>query len=158
MNLENADRSAQVGGADIGSGSKASSGNITNNVVPEESTPTAVPAITPNARSSEQILDRYFEQETKVEQQLSQLLTRMDEMDARLATLDDIDTRLTALENNTTTSAPSNEQIQQLTNKIGQLEQGYNQLKQQRAAAPVIAQNNVNQTNATAAAGITLKP
>ncbi|MFI4954812.1 MAG: hypothetical protein ACHP9Y_02755 [Gammaproteobacteria bacterium] len=110
---------------------------------------------------SEQILDRYFAQESKVEQQLSELLGKMDDIEARLATIDDLDKRLTALENNKNVGTQNNDQLQQLVKRIGQLEQNMNQMRQQvRKPAPAAPAGTNNQPGASAsanAAGISVE-
>lgn len=111
--------------------------------------------------SSEQILDRYFAQESKVEQQLAELLGKMDDIEARLATLDDLDKRLTALENKESTPPQTSGELQQLAERMGQLEQNMNQMRQQvRKSTPAPAATGSNQPTAGAsshAAGISVE-
>jgi hypothetical protein len=115
-----------------------------------------------NEGGSEQILDRYFAQESKVEDQLTELLGKMDDIEARLATVDDINTRLTALEKNNNAETLPNEQLQQLVKRIGQLEQNMNQLRQQTrkaptAAAPAASSANQQGTNTGVSSGVSVE-
>lgn len=122
-----ADRSLLESMLPVGDGSPANSANMTE------------------AQNSEQILNRYFDQETKVEQQLSDVLVRMNEMDARLTSLDDINKRLMALEESNAADLELSTELRQISEKVAQLEQSLMQLRQQ----PVpMAEMIPNQTSA----------
>ncbi len=122
-----ADRSLLESMLPDGDGSQANSANMTE------------------AQNSDQILNRYFDQETKVEQQLSDVLVRMNEMDARLTSLDDINKRLMALEESNAADLELSTELRQISEKVAQLEQSLMQLRQQ----PVqMAEMIPNQTSA----------
>lgn len=109
-------------------------------------------------QNSDEVLNRYFNQETKVDQEVTQLISRLDEIDDRLAQMDDINQRLSALEEGTTgensDTAEMSAQLQQLSNKVNQLDHGLNQLRQKVLAPEVVHTEPMGGHMRTASAGL----
>lgn len=88
-------------------------------------------AATAKPQTAEQILQNYAAQESKIEDQLNKLLSRMDKLEENMATVSEIEERLAAIENNN--QIVSGQQLQIVQTKLAELEQGIKQINQQAA-------------------------
>jgi hypothetical protein len=143
----------------FGGGSEETSGNMSKEAnVSEENMPTAKLASIPGAgaatqaksQTADQILQGYLTQENQIEDQLSEILARMDKLENNVAAVSTLEERIAMIE--TSNQESNDQQLEIVQNKLVQLEQGIVKLNQQAvktAAANTVA--NVPQSTGVVA-------